>query len=273
LRSARRLARAVADGILEYAELLIAIAIAAYVGYTSVVGSLGVKELLQATAGLLVVLAFAMVRERHERLRVASAVDAALSATDAPKPWRVLDARFEWDLQTDDGRSAVATVEKEIWIEQDEVYSLFEWSSKPVGTVVRHDCTAQLPGSQGFQPVPIVYDDLPGPDGRTYRIISLEGVHRRGDRLRYRSERELDGFFLEARENISISIEIPTDRLLLEILWPRGRAPKTLRIERTGQTPKSVAVGSLGRKAGRVKLSEPIDDPRLGEHVTVTWSW
>jgi hypothetical protein len=267
---ARQLARLAVD----YADLIIAAALALYVSYEGLQNDLKGDELTQATVALLAVLAIVIFRERWERSRAVRSVEAALSVATSAKPWRVLNANMTWELLASDGSKAIARADKDIRFEQDEVFSLYEWQSRPVGTVTRHECQGRAAGSAAFRPLPIIYDALPGPGGRTYRVISLEGVWRRGQRMTYRSERELQDFFKEPRENVSVRVDVPTDHISLTVIWPRDRKPRHIEVERSGRAADIIDIKQLKRAGqGRSKHVVTVAAPTLNEQITISWDW
>ena len=258
----------------DYVDLIIAALLALYVSYGGIRETLKGDELTQATVALLGVLAIVIFRERWERTKAVEGVERALNVATAVKPWRVLNAKMTWELVAQDGSLAIATTEKDLRIEQDEVFAIHEWHSRPIGEVTRHEFFGRPAGEATFRPLRMMLEDLPGPGGRTYRIISLEGLWRRGQRLTYRSERDLKDFFKEPRESIAVVIEVPTDEITITVIWPKEKKPYAVELERSGRVAEPIDASSLkGAGKGRVKHVERISAPKLGEKITISWQW
>lgn len=135
-------------------------------------------------------------------------------------------------------------------------------------------------------PLPIIQRDFPGPDMRLYRLVSLQGVRGRGEIMMFGSKRTLKNHFLEPQEVVSKEVSVPTSRIRMRVSWPAGRKPTAIWIERTGKPPTSVGVGRLTRVhdqqrdlrhwRGRMvgwRHDELIQDPKLGERITLRWIW
>jgi len=260
--------------LVDYADVVIAAGLALYVSYAGLRNQLEGDELAQATVAVLGVLALVILRERRQRSGAVERVERMLTTATSEKSWRVLNADMSWELLETDGTRAVARAAKEIRIEHDEVFSIYEWQSRPVGEVAQLSYEGRASEERQFREFPIIYRNLPGPEGRTYNVISLEGMRRRGQRMTYCSERLLEDSFTEARENVSVRIEIPTDHITLTVVWPKDRKPHQLEVERSGRVAEVIDLGRLKRAGqGRTKHVERISSPRLGETIVISWQW
>jgi hypothetical protein len=266
-------AQALGHVLLDYFELVLAGLLALVVSVLALVGEIGSKELVQATVALLVALAIAIIRERRERKAMSDRVEAAVTLASADKPWQVLDERLEWDLIEPAGNHAKATTEKVLQFMQDEVLSVYEYQYKPGGAVLRHTCRGGARGEPKVD-LPIIQTDFPGPDSRVYRLISLQRVWRRGEIMEFESERVLADHFLEDKERVSKEVSVPTARVAMKVVWPPGRRPTAVWIERTGRQPRNVPLREL-RRVGRDRhcYEEVLQDATMGEKITLKWDW
>jgi hypothetical protein len=265
--------RGLGQVLVDYFELVLAGILAIVVSALALADEIGQKGLVQATIALLVALAIAIIRERRERKAMGDRVEAALTLASADKPWQVLDEHLVWDLTEVDGSRAKATTEKTLQFMQDEVLSVYEYQFKPQGTVLSHKCRG---GGRGEPKVdlPIIQTDFPGPDSRVYRIISLQRVWHRGEIMLFESERVLADSFLAVKERVSKEVSVPTARVSMRIVWPPGKRPTALWIERSGKPPKNIPLRNL-RRAGRDRhcYEEVLQDPTMGERISLTWDW
>ena len=250
----------------DYVDLLIALGLAIAFTYLGFVNKLKDDALTQATVGLLGVLALVIFRERWERHKSVESIDRAVAAVGSDKTWQVLDEELTWDIQSPE--LAISTCDRDLRFLAPEVISIYEFQTNPAGTVANYSCK----GGRRGDPMRdlTMLPPVASADGRTYRLISLEGVWRRGERMKFRSTRELQGTFLQNQENVSKLVQIPTDRIVFRILWPEGKPPAMVRLERDGRESELLKPRIREK---RTQLEKSIENPQLGERINVWWTW
>jgi hypothetical protein len=259
--------------LLDYCELVLAGALAAVVTVLALLDEISTKTLIQATVLLLVAIAIAIIRERLERKAMSDRVEAAVRLASADKPWQVLDETLVWDLADATGALATATTKKELQFMQDEVLSVYEYQYAPQGVVRSHSCKGGGKGEPMVK-LPIIQTDFPGPDARVYRLISLQRVWRRGEIMIFESERVLEDHFRDRAERVSKEVGVPTARVSMRVVFPPGRRPTGLWIERTDRPPRNIALRHLRRAGGnRTSYEEVLQDTKVGERITLRWDW
>ncbi|HEY4812380.1 MAG TPA: hypothetical protein VIH71_15110 [Solirubrobacteraceae bacterium] len=269
LAAATRTAR---EFFFKYLELLLALALAIVVSYLSLTGEIDTKGLTLASAGLLVAIAIALVRERSGRESLVAHIERASELARSDKGWQVLDERLVWDLSGPEGSYAKATAEKELLFTQDEVFSIYEYQYKSPGVVLTHVCEGGVRG-QPMADLPIIQKDFPGPEGRVYRLISLQRIWRRGEIMAFRSVRELKDHFCEVTEDVTKEVSVQTASVSMRIVWPPGSKPKALWLERSNGQPVHIPLARLKHANGRWSYNELVENPRLGEKIILRWDW
>jgi hypothetical protein len=273
--------------VVDYAELVIAAGLATYVSALALLDEITTRGLIQATVALLIALSIAVIRERSERRAVRDQISRTADLLKGDKPWQVLNEEVAWQICELDGSLAVATAEKQLQFMQDEVLSVYEYQYNPParGEVVDHVCEGGPVGGP-MVPLPIIQSDFPGPDLRFYRLISLQGVRGRGEIMMLESRRTLRNHFLDSQEVVSKEVSVPTSRVRMCVNWPEGRKPTAIWTQRSNEPPTSVGVSTLARVHDRQKdwrhwrgrmvgwrYDYLIQDPRLGERITIRWIW
>ena len=229
--------------------------------------------LFQAIAGLLVVFAIALFRERSERDRAMRRVEHAVADLRAGTAWEVVHARFHWTIQTVEGDRARATNQKRLRILGNQVLSVFEFYN-PGGTLGK--TTYRGAANDGpMQTLPEMHPHFPGPHARSYRIISLEDMLEPGDRFYLESERDLRDCFLEEREFVRVEADVPTRNIEMAVTWPAGRPLKTLQVERDGREVEKIAIGEGVQtlESGGQYFERAFTSPRVGEEIIFVWTW
>jgi len=228
--------------------------------------------LFQATSGVLVVMAFALYRERSSRERAVRRIERVAKGLGSSSAWEVLHGRFEWDIETPDGSTARAVTKKRLRILANQVYSVFEFYSPDgrLGPVSYSGAAPQAPD----QALPEMHAELPGPQGRSYRVISLEGIFEHGDLFDLKSTREVADSFTKDREFVRVEVEVPTKIVEIAVVWPAGRPLTELRVERTRAAVETVPVGDLEILAhGRTRYTRSFGDVRVDDEILFVWRW
>lgn len=271
--------------LFDYIELVLAAAIGGVVAVLAATGDIrNPGSLTEATVGVLVALAIGVIRERFERRSVSERIENTLRLTVGEKAWQVLDEHLTWNLTATNGSRAEAIVRRRLQFMQDEVFCIYEYQHPAPGSNPGHTCRGGAPG-EPMADLPILKDDFPGADGRTYRIISLQRIWRRGEIMNFASTRELEDHFLTSREYVSKDVPVPTTRLSMRVYWPKERKPTSLWVERTDRPRAPIKVKRLRqerlerhgltrrRTRGRWTYEEVIASPALGERVALWWTW
>jgi hypothetical protein len=293
-----------------YGDAVLAAGAAVGVGFFAAIGSLKGDALTGATVGLLGVISFVLIRERwmreggFERLKLqlgavktdadaakrsaeeardavnstnTAVVEATRGAQDliralaGESPYEVLSAIYSWEILDIEGREAVGRNVKDIRFIADRVFCLYEQYT-PTGRLSDHKCWGTVEG-RGRTLLPIMHEEFPGPEGKKYRMVSLEGFLNRGQRMKFESERKILDSFQEPRESVRVDLEVPTDRVGIEVIWPAGNGLESLDLERTGHRPQNVLNELQQLRDGRHRLFFQIEDPVRGDKIYVIWRW
>jgi hypothetical protein len=251
---------------LDYVDVLIAAALALVFTYMGARNQLEGDALTQAAIGLLGALSFVIFRERWERRKAVEGVDRAVQSIGRPRPWEVLDEKLTWDIRSP--QSATCLSERDLRVLGPEVFTIHEFERGTTGAVTQRRASGAAPGDP-LAPLRVLEPGILGPEGRMYHVICLERAWTRGERLRLRYERQLTNSFLAERENVSKQVQSETDRLVMRVAWPAEKPPTAVRLERTtGQNalhPKT--------RQERARIEETIENPRVGEVITISWTW
>jgi len=257
----------------EYLDLLLAAGVAVTLAILGLVGMLHGDHLTEATVGVLAVLSATLVRDRWRRERLGEAVQDVLAVSRTGKPWEVLSAEFSWELFDAEGRRAQARSNKVVRFLQDEVLTIYEFS-RPDGRVTEHVCKGSLLGERLKRDLPVMHDGFPGPRNRRYRIISLENVMRRGQRMEIESVRTLNDSFLLPHESVMVEIEVPTDEITMSITWPADRVPNKVQFARDDEPVTTVGSDLHRLPDGRNRFDHRVSGSiEMGEHFVVSWDW
>jgi hypothetical protein len=269
-KSKRRVPRGLLRFLAQYWDLLMTAGLALVVGIIGVAGGLEGAPLSAATLGVLAVLAATLVRDRWKADRLVDAVQDVLAVASGAKPWEVLSAEFEWEIETTDGKAATATTRRQLRFLQDEVLAIHEFFT-PDGRVAAHSCKGGPP--KGYQKdLPIIDDRFPGPRGRTFQLISLEGVYRRGQKFNVESVRQLADCFIEDHESVMIEITVATGECSMSVIWPDGGKPRAVQLQRNDDGPSTVDLGDIKTLPdGRTQWTRWIEAPRVGDSFAVSW--
>jgi hypothetical protein len=256
--------------LLDYLELLFAGVLGVVAGVLGLAGDLHGDHLTEATVALIGVLAFAVIRERFQRHQLGERIDKSVGLLDATKPWQVLYEDLKWDLES--RTEATATMQKELLIAQDEVFAIYEYQYTAPGADLIRQYQGGMKGGP-LQDLPMIHENFPGPDGRFYRLISLERICRAGEIMRIESLRRLQGRFPGTRENVSKEVAMQTTRLSIEVVWPPNLKPRAVWIQRTDQPDQMINLSRLKRSGNRWRYKEDFPTPQPGERIALVWDW
>jgi hypothetical protein len=233
--------------------------------------------LIEATLAVLSVLAFALVRERILRGRVdeqlgdieraVQSVDQTVAALDAGHQYYVANDHAKWEINADDGALAQATRRKEVKVVVNNVLTLLHYSA-PTGTEenVRYEVDGrQAPVLQRFHM-----------QGKRYALVFLGRVYGRDEELEFVAHRTLRDVFVDPVNSVSVTTEDVTARLRMTIIWPLGRAPTAVRLERTiagSAQIQPLPPGLVKDEDGKPTLHFDIPHPERGCRTALAWDW
>ena len=110
---------------------------------------------------------------------------------------------------------------------------------------------------------------------KTYILISRREVKNRGDVDEYRIQWGIRRGFLKPTGFWETEISQRTHRILVQVIFPKGRPPHKASIEERNQRQAH----SLGEEAlarlpdGRWQIAWQQSQPRLYEHYVLNWEW
>jgi hypothetical protein len=296
----------------EYGDVVLAAALAVVVAVEVIFFDLEGDKLTEATAALLGILSFALVRERwtrrkgfdefHDTLRdiqakaqsvqgdaggvrsaaesaaevarhTEAAVSDALGVLAGEKPYDVLASEFSWEMLTCDGREAKAVTVRDLRFTADNVYCIYEHSWAS-GTSSVGECRGKVGDEE--KDLPVMHSSFPGPEGKRFTVISLEDFLKRGQRMTITATRKIEDSFTDTREFVTVNVESPTDRIEVEVIWPADCNLRSVEVERTGSSPGKQAwkLDDLDEiDGGRRRLLYPVERPVLRDAIFVIWEW
>jgi hypothetical protein len=113
------------------------------------------------------------------------------------------------------------------------------------------------------------------PGQKTYILISLREVKRRGDVDEFRMEWGLRDAFLRDIELWETEVSHHTRSLKVELIFPADRPPLRVTVtEAWSQKTNTLAEGAQRRLPdGRWRVTWGTDRPRLYERYTLQWAW
>jgi hypothetical protein len=213
---------------------------------------------------VLSVLAIAAIRDRTELAKAAgqiSTLEQDVAALLSGEPYYVLDYTSALEVR-EGGADAVTTRTKKIRFDQNSVLSISDLSQS-TGEAVSYDVSPR--------PLERVSQFMTG--GQKHSLISLGRPWNRGEQLEFTIQEGLANAFLGDREDLTVDIKNPTDRLVMTVAWSGERAVEKIFVERYGKLV-SVDVSELKiAPDGRRWYAHVIDQPQLGETISVIWDW
>ena len=254
----------------EFAEPLIAATVALVFGVLGVVGEVKGDTLAGATLLVLAVVGGSLIGERALRVRAnhnmaglgarIRETTEAVNAIQTGNPYTVLSHETTWDIVEPDGSLVEATRVKDIRVDQNNVFALYDFYTGPGDRDVEYS-----PGEPVSQFI--------GHGGDTYDLINLGRLYYRGERLTFTVKRKVRNGFLGNREAVAVDTRDPTERLKLKILWPSVRPPTALRLGRG--TPshewKNEDVLKEGKEENGRRTYEVEILPEKGGTTTIEW--
>ena len=255
-----------------FAEPLIAAATAFVFGVLGVVGAVKGDALAGATLLVLAVVAGSLIGERNLRVRANRNVEGlggkieettdAVNAIQSGNPYTVLSHETTWDIAEPDGSLVYATRAKDIRIDQNNVFALYDFYVGDGDREIEYS-----PGTPVSQFI--------GHGGKMYDLINLGRLYYRGERLTFTVKRTVRDGFMEDREAVAVDTRDPTERMHLKILWPANRPPTALRLGRG--TPSHEWKNEDVLKNVKTVDERPVYEveltPEKGGTTTIEWEW
>jgi hypothetical protein len=113
------------------------------------------------------------------------------------------------------------------------------------------------------------------PGQKTYVLISLRDVKRRGDVDEFHIQWRLRDAFLRSRELLETEVSHRTRKLRVQLIFPAGRPPQRI-VLREGRRPTAQPLppeALLRLPDGRWRVLWEKAKPRLHERYTLQWDW
>ena len=113
------------------------------------------------------------------------------------------------------------------------------------------------------------------PGNKTYILISLREVKRRGEEDEFHIEWGIRNGFLRDIELWETEINHPTRHLKVKVIFPKTRVPKRFWVhEGYRLKPRSFDAGTKRRLPdGRWQIDWEMNKPNLNEHYILKWEW
>jgi hypothetical protein len=257
--------------LLDDMETVVALALGVAVLVLAVFNDLSsTATLLAVFSGLLIAVSFGMLRDRWRREALVARVESLVAGLESEKAWEALEVDCAWDIDTLDGSHASASTKRKLRFARDEVLTVYEFSHS-AGSTQKPTCVGRF-GDEAPRKLDVLDEEFPGPLGRRYRIISLDGIRRRGDQAVIQTDRELIDSFREDRESVSFTPEVSTDKLKMSVTWPVGGAPTGVWLETKGE--RQHVIGDVKPNANNrsVYVCE-FTRPSLGYPIAIVWEW
>lgn len=256
-----------AGGHLDPLAALLAGAVAALAG---LFGWLEGDALTTATLGVLVVVAFSLVRERTLRLNASKRIDEALSEVlrtredvkllDSGHPYHVVVSESTWDLR-DDGSARVIRWKK-LRFAQNDVIAVVDWASGDGATT-----------QTTYQPGKVVHSFVV--DGRNSTLVALDRPYARDEEQDLLIERTRRDAFLKDPDRVWVFCIDPTSLMRITVRWPTARPPRAIRFLRRSDSElgRPVVVQPIKGEDGRLEFTAEIPEPVRGERMCIEWDW
>lgn len=117
--------------------------------------------------------------------------------------------------------------------------------------------------------------DMYRPGRKTIILISIQNIRQFGDQDEFLIEWGMKNSFLRERELWETSVDHPTQRMRLNIIFPANRPPtKVLLIEETKHTSRIVNDENVSKLVdGRWMVYWETNHPRQHERYSLQWDW
>ena len=260
------------SGFTKFAEPLVATTTAFIFGILGVVGAVKGDTLAGATLLVLSVVSGSLIGERVLRVRANRNVEGlggkidettdAVNAIQSGNPYTVLSHETTWDIVEPDGSLVYASRVKDIRIDQNNVFALYDFATGDGDREIEYS-----PGKPVSQFI--------GHGGKTYDLINLGRLYFRGERLTFTVKRTVRNGFVEDQEAVAVDTRDPTERMRLRVIWPANRPPTALRLGRgtpSHEWKNEDVLGNLTDLNGRPFFEVEVA-PEKGGTTTIEWEW
>lgn len=128
---------------------------------------------------------------------------------------------------------------------------------------------------QDYQCTPGKVVDQYRPGHKTFLLISLRDVKRRGDVDEFHMSWGLQKGFVRTHELWETEVRHRTRRIKVQLLFPKSRMPRRVWVEEVLTGRKHVVGESLkmGLPDGRFQVTWQTNQPRLNERYQLHWEW
>jgi hypothetical protein len=257
----------------EYAEPAVAFLAGIVLAVLGLTGGITGDDLAAATLVVLSVLAFSLLRERLLRIEANKNIENlgtrldettdAVNAIQSGNPYSVLVHETTWDIAETDGSLVCATRTKEIRIDQNNVFALYDFSTGDGERDIEYS-----PGK--------CVSKFTGHGGKEYDLIDLGRIYNRGERLDFKVKRTVRDGFLSDREIVAVDTRDATERMTLKIFWPANRPPTSLILGRgtpSHDWKNEDVLSEVKQEGGRPTYRVDIYSPDKGGSTTIEWEW
>lgn len=176
-------------------------------------------------------------------------------------PYRVLNSHWVWDLDEPEGQVAVVTKTVEVEFNH-EVISLSDHAWGDGNQFAGYECDYGKPLE------PRVRDGV-----AEYIVIALPAPRRRGERAKLISRRTVTDGFPESTEWVEYELRQKSERSTVELRFPAGRRPRSVRLRRRDDGPIEDVTDSLETVGRRQVFREEVKRTRRDDVLKLTWDW
>jgi hypothetical protein len=257
----------------EYGEPVAAILVGLVLAISGLTGGIEGDDLAAATLVVLSLLAFSLLRERLLRIEANKNIEDlgsrlddttdAVNAIQSGNPYSVLSHETTWDIAESDGSLVYATRVKQIRIDQNNVFALYDFSNGDGDRTIEYS-----PGK--------CVSKFIGHGGKDYDLIDLGRIYNRGERLDFKVKRTVRDGFLADRELVAVDTRDATERMTLKILWPADRPPTSLILGRgtpSHDWKNEDVLNEVKKEGERPTYRVDIYSPDKGGSTTIEWEW
>jgi hypothetical protein len=265
-----RLKRA-ASWTAEHLDPLAALLAGAAAALAGLFGWLEGDALTTATLGVLVVVAFSLVRERTLRLNASKRIDEAVAEAvrtradvkllESGHPYHVVASESTWDLRADGSVRVLRW--KRLRFAQNDVIAVVDWSTGD-GTALNIT----------YKPGKVVHNFVV--EGRNYSLVALDRPYARDEEQDLIIERERRATFVKSPDRVWVYCLDPTTMMRATVRWPLTRPPTAVRFLRRSDQERGRPVVVRPLKSdqdGRMEFTAEISEPSRGERFCIEWDW
>jgi hypothetical protein len=222
------------------------------------------ETLSEVSLLVLSALALSVIKDRSSRDTVSEKLeqlDVDVRSLLSKGPYHVLQYTAAVDIR-DRGAEAHFTRTKRVRFDQDGVLAVLDYLGA-TGTSEMVTCTPK--------PLKRVAEIRDG--ARTKALISLGRAWNRGEQLEFTVQARVADSFMEDREDLTVDVTEPMDRLVVSLTWPGDREVENVFVERFRKMELVEPSNLTATPDGRPWYVRTFDHPEIGETISVVWDW